>query len=185
MPVACRAYAGVMPCGAGLRRASKPGPAIVVKTLAEKLKYQRCALPPRGVTPPRTGKVTEKKQVQRSAAQTTTAETNGSQRRITFEELSKRIEQKRKEAIEAKKWKNLTYVNIGGYKLTVVFSPAGRASLRIVSPRLRNRFIIANVDAARAIVEIGKYIEANWELINSTLSIIGARKRTEIDEEYL
>jgi hypothetical protein len=105
--------------------------------------------------------------------------------RKSFKEIADRIAQKRKEAKENNTWTSLILFDMNGYTLEITFSPEGRAFLRIVSPNLRNSFVIANMDAVRGIVEIAKFIEANWKVVNDIISLLGTKTSSRRNAEYL
>jgi hypothetical protein len=105
--------------------------------------------------------------------------------RKSFKEIADRIAQKRKEAKENNTWTSLILFDMNGYSFEVTCSPDGRAFLRLVSPNLRNSFIVANADALKSLVEIGKFIEANWKIVNDVISILGTKTSSRRNAEYL
>jgi len=103
----------------------------------------------------------------------------------SFKEITDKILAKKKEAKESNAWQSIILFDHNGYTLEITFSPDGRAFLRVVSPNLRNSFVIANADALKAITEIGKFVETNWQLLNNVLGVLGTKSSTRRNAEYL
>jgi len=107
--------------------------------------------------------------------------------RITksFKEIADKISAKKKEAKDNNTWASIILYEFNGYSLEITISPDARAFLRIVSPNLRNSFVVANADALKAITEIGKFIEANYSTMNNIISLLGTKTSSRRNAEYL
>jgi hypothetical protein len=103
----------------------------------------------------------------------------------TFKEIADKILAKKKEAKDNNTWASIILYEFNGYSLEITVSPDGRAFLRIVSPNLRNSFIIANADALHFLTEVGKFIDVNWQLLNNVLGVLGTKSSTRRNAEYL
>jgi len=103
----------------------------------------------------------------------------------SFKEITDKILAKKKEAKESNAWQSIILFDHNGYTLEITFSPDARAFLRVVSPNLRNSFVIANADALKAITEIGKFVETNWQLLNNVLGVLGTKTSSRRNAEYL
>ena len=107
--------------------------------------------------------------------------------RITksFKEIADKIQQKRKEAKDNNTWQSVILFDVNGYSFEITISPDGRAFLRLVSPNLRNSFVVANADALHFLTEIGKFIDVNWQLLNNVLGLLGTKTSSRRNAEYL
>jgi len=103
----------------------------------------------------------------------------------SFKEIADRILAKKKEAKDNNQWQSIILFDVNGYSLEVTISPDGRAFLRIVSPNLRNSFVVANADALHFLTEVGKFIDVNWQLLNNVLGLLGTKTSSRRNAEYL
>jgi hypothetical protein len=74
-------------------------------------------------------------------------------------ELLKEWEARREQAIQAKDFDTIDLIEYDGYKLSISINPAGTAALVLISPRLSNRFVIADdtvVDYILAVLQTFK-----------------------------
>jgi hypothetical protein len=59
-------------------------------------------------------------------------------------ELLKEWEMRREQAMQARDFDTIDLIEYDGYKLSISINPAGTAALVLISPRLSNRFVIAD-----------------------------------------
>jgi hypothetical protein len=62
----------------------------------------------------------------------------------TVAELVREWEQRREAAMQAKDFDTIDLIEYDGYRLSISINPSGTAALVLISPRLKNRFVIAD-----------------------------------------
>jgi hypothetical protein len=133
--------------------------------------------------------MTDKKQTQKvnntPSAEQTTVESNPYKINKSVKDIMQKVNEARQIARAHGKWKSLCIYDINGYTLEITVAPDGRAFLRLVSPNLRNSFVLANAEALRAVVEAGKVIDTNWALFNDLIANLGLRKAGRREVEYI
>jgi hypothetical protein len=90
-----------------------------------------------------------------------TPQTQGESR---FKSVLGKLEQAREQALERKEFATVRLVNVNGYALQVSVTPDGVPALVLVSPNLRNRFVIANEDVLNDIAKLIEAFKADNEL---------------------
>jgi len=87
-----------------------------------------------------------------------------------YSQVTKLLPEMRKQAIEQRVWTEIELWRNRGYLLEISISPDGNPMLRIVSPSLKNSFVIANADIFHFLLDLAKTLELNKDTI---MNIIG------------
>ena len=86
--------------------------------------------------------------------------------------LVKEWEARREAAMAAKRFDNIDLIEYNGYRLTISINPDGNAALVLVSPRLSNRFVIADETVINYIIAILQAFKEREELRRATWTFL-------------
>ena len=88
-----------------------------------------------------------------------------------FSQIAKLIPELRQKAIDENSWQEIRLWTNRGYMLEINISPNGNPMLRIVSPSLKNSFVIPNADIVEFLIELAKALEYNKPLVNQIIGL--------------
>jgi hypothetical protein len=96
----------------------------------------------------------------------------------TVAELLKEWEQRRENAMQAKDFDSIDLIEYDGYRLTISINPNGSAALVLVSPRLSNRFVIADETVVDYLIAILQTFKERDEVRRAAWAFIRKYGRT-------
>jgi len=88
-----------------------------------------------------------------------------------YSQVTKLLPELRNQAVEQKTWAEIELWRNRGYLLEISISPDGNPILRIVSPSLKNSFVIANADVLEFLIDLAKVLEFNKQLVNQIIGL--------------
>jgi len=92
--------------------------------------------------------------------------------------LVKEWEARREEAVKNKRFDNIDLIEYNGYRLTISINPDGNVALVLVSPRLSNRFVIADEAVINYLIAILQAFKEHDELRRAAWMFLSKHGRT-------
>jgi hypothetical protein len=89
-----------------------------------------------------------------------------------FKAVLAKLEHAREQAQARKEFATVRLVSVNGYALQVSITPDGTPALVLVSPNLRNRFVIANEEVINNVIRLLEAFKNDSDMKNAVFTFI-------------